>query len=188
MTHRAGDPLQRVDEVDLAPYLGLRNLLELIIPQVAEYYMQHVMELNCHCPQCRRDVVACALTSLPPMYYGSLWARDLEDLKIQWRTLSLEAVDQQVRRAITFINEVAHHDRKGPPPTLDGVEAATPEQLARRIVDRLIERPLLEQLYGVPVPMCVRCNEIGRRTASKFCDRCGGELIDGLPSTSLRNQ
>jgi hypothetical protein len=53
-------------------------------------------------------------------------------------------------------------------------------------VDRLLERPLLEQLYGVPVPMCVRCNEIGRRNVSQFCDRCGSELIEGLPSTSLR--
>ena len=176
-----------LDEIDLSPYEGLRNLLELIIPQVVEYYIKHVMELRCHCPQCRRDVVACSMTNLAPMYYGSLWARDLEDLRIQWRTLSIENVDQQVRRAITFINEVAHHDRKGPPPTVEGVEAATPVQLANRIVERLVQRPLLEQLYGVPVPMCVRCNEIGRRSVSKFCDRCGSELIEGLPSTSLRN-
>lgn len=174
------------EDIDTSPYLGLRNLLELILPQVVEYYINNVMELKCHCPQCRRDVLACALTALPPMYYGSLWANDLEDLRIQWRTLSIENVDQQVRRAITFINEVAHHDRKGPPPTLEGVEAAKPEELAGRIVDRLLQRPLLEQLYGVPVAMCVRCNEIGRRNLSKFCDRCGSELIEGLPSTSLR--
>ena len=186
MTYSSGEHRATAGEADHTPYLGLRNLLELILPQVIEHYIEKVVELECHCPQCRRDVLACALTALPPMYYGSLWASDLEDLRIQWRTLSIENVDQQVRRAVTFINEVAHHDRKEPPPTLDGVEAATPEELAGRIAARLLQRPLLEQLYGVPVPMCVRCNEIGRRTLSKFCDRCGDELIDGLPSTSLR--
>ena len=82
-------------EIDKSAYLGLRNLLELILPQIVEHYIHHVMELKCHCPQCKRDVLACALTALPPMYYGSLWASDLEDLRIQWRTLSIENVPSE---------------------------------------------------------------------------------------------
>ena len=170
-----------------SPYAGLVNLLELILPQVVEHYVTQVTELACHCEQCRRDVLCLALSSLPAAYYGSIWASDVDDLQIAWRSLSLDAVDQQVRRAIALINEVQHHGRgMGPPAPIPGVETATPQQLADKIIARLLERPLLERVYGVPVPMCVSCNEVARRNVSKFCDRCGAELVTGLPATNLR--
>lgn len=168
------------------PYAGLVNLLELVLPRILDHYLESVVELNCRCAQCRRDVLSLTLSSLPAMYYGSIWAKDLDDSQIAWRSLSMDAVDQQLRRAVALINEVQHHTRGGPKPPLTGVETATPQQLAEKIIGRLLDRPLLEQLYGVPVPMCVPCNEVARRAFSKFCDRCGGELIPGLPSTNLR--
>ena len=169
--------------LDPNPYAGMVNLLELIMPRILEHYTTEVVELKCRCAQCMRDVLSLTLSSLPAMYYGSLWAHDLVDLQIAWRSLSIEAVDQQVRRAIALINEVQHHTRGGPAPN---VETATPQQLADKIIAKVLERPLLEQLYGVPIPMCVPCNEVARRNVSRFCDRCGGELLPGLPSTNLR--
>lgn len=168
------------------PYAGLVNLLELLMPRLVDHYVEHVAQLACQCAQCRRDVLSLALSSLPAMYYGSIWSADLVNLEIAWRTLSIEAIDQQVRRAIALVNEVQHHGRSAGTAAPSGVETATPLELAEKIIARLQERPLLQQLYGVPVPMCIACNEVARRTVSKFCDRCGSELVPGLPSTSLR--
>lgn len=166
------------------PYEGLRNVLELILPQIVDYYMDHVVEPTCGCHQCRRDILACALSALRPVYYGSLTAAQLADPRIQLRTISIESIDQQVRRAIAFVGEAPHHGRR---PVSDApIETATPHELSKRIVERLLERPMIEQMYGVPVPMCLSCNEVGRRAESTFCDRCGQSLVQGLPSTSLR--
>jgi hypothetical protein len=166
------------------PYEGLRNVLELIMPQLVDHYLDHVVESDCACVQCRRDILACTLSSLRPVYYGSLTPAQLADPKIQLRTISIESIDQQLRRAIAFVGEAPHHARR----TENGapIETATPQELSKRIVERLMERPLLEQLYGVPVPMCLTCHEVGRLAESHFCDKCGQPLVQGLPSTSLR--
>lgn len=169
-----------------SPYAGLVNLLELVMPRIVDHYAEHVAPLACQCAQCRRDVLSIALSSLPAMYYGSIWASDLVNLEIAWRTLSIEAIDQQVRRGIALVNEVQHHDRSAGPAAPPGVETATPLELAEKIVAALRDRPLLEQLYGVPVPLCIPCNEVARRAVSRFCDRCGGELVPGLPAANLR--
>lgn len=166
------------------PYDHLTNLLELVIPKVLEHYAANVVQLACDCPQCRRDIAAFVLSTLQPLYYGSL-TREMVNAppKIQWRTVSADKVDQQIRRAVAIIGERPHHNR---PSAVEGIEIVSPEVVAERIVGQLLDRPLLEQLYGVPVPMCIPCNEVGRRSESKFCDRCGGALVDGLPSISLR--
>lgn len=171
------------DSTELDPYSGLRNVFEFILPAVLDHYLDHVVEVSCACAQCRRDMLACALSSLRPVYYGSLSPAELVDPQIQLRTISIEAVDQQVRRAIALVAEAPHHNRQGGPP----VETASAQALSQRIVDRLLERPLLEQLYGVPVPMCLTCNEVGRRSESCYCDKCGAKLVQGLPAISLRH-
>jgi hypothetical protein len=162
-------------------YEGLFNLLELVVPAVVEHYVSNVATLGCDCGQCRRDVAAAALAMLSPLYYGSLTeATPVPPIRLD--TVFFEAIDQKVRRAIAMVNQRPHHDRKGFPAD---VEVMTPPQLAERIVEGITSRPLLEQLYGVPVLMCVGCNEVGRRQESRFCDRCGSPLLEGLPSTSL---
>ncbi|HEY9722704.1 MAG TPA: late competence development ComFB family protein, partial [Oscillatoriaceae cyanobacterium] len=139
--------------MDLSPYRGLSNLLELVVPRVLEHYIANqLVELKCDCPQCRRDIAAFILCSLPPLYYGSLNPEHLTEAKIQWRTVAAEKVDQCVRRAIACIGDVPHHHR-APGEAAPHVETVTPEVVAERILSMLFERPLLEQLYGVPLPM-----------------------------------
>lgn len=172
--------------MDLSPYSGLSNLLELVVPRVLEHYLANqLIELRCDCPQCRRDIAAFVLGQLPPLYYGSLSHEHLAEAKIQWRTVSPEKVDQCLRRAVACIGEVPHHGRAAGA-AVPHVEVVTPEVVAERVLAMLFERPLLEQLYGVPQPMCVPCNEPGRRAESKFCDRCGAPLVAGLPSIATR--
>ena len=167
-----------------SPYFGMRNLLELILPQTVDHYLENVTRPACDCRQCRRDILACALASLKPIYYGSVTPERLEDLRIQLRTVSFEEIDQQIRRAIAFVGEVPHHNRDARPRV--PIETARPEEVQERVVEQLAQRPLLEQLYGVPVPLCLACNEVGRRSESHYCDKCGQKLVMGLPSTSVR--
>lgn len=165
-------------ELTKGAYAGLFNLLELVVPPVVEHYVSHVATLECACAQCRRDVAAAALSMLGPLYYGSLTeATPVPPIRLD--NIFFEAIDQKVRRAIAMVNQRPHHDRKGFPAD---VAVMTPPELAERIVDGITSRPLLEQLYGVPVPMCISCNEVGRRQESRFCDRCGSPLLEGLPS------
>jgi hypothetical protein len=171
----------REPETNPGAYAGLFNLLELVVPPVVEHYISQVVPLACDCHQCRRDVAAAALSMLSPLYYGSLTeATPVPPIRLD--NIFFEAIDQKVRRAVSMVNHRPHHGRRGFPPD---VEVMTPPQLADRMVQGITSRPLLEQLYGIPVPMCVRCNEFGRRQESRFCDRCGGPLLEGLPSTDL---
>jgi hypothetical protein len=165
-----------------SPYAGIVNVLELIVPAVMDHYIAHVVEMRCTCYQCRRDAAAAALTWISPIYFGSLDEQVQLNPRLREGVVSLEALDQHVRRAIALISERPHHDRKGPPP---GTPMTTPELLAKDVVRMIEGRPLLEQLYGIPLPMCVPCNEVGRRPQSRFCDRCGSPLVAGLPSTAL---
>ena len=171
-------------ERDLNPngaYAGLFNLLELVIPPVVEHYVGQLVPLGCDCPQCRRDVAAAALSMLSPLYYGSLTeASPVPPIRLD--NIFFEIIDQKVRRAIAMVDDHPHHGRRGFP---DSVPVLTPPELAERMVAGITSRPLLEQLYGVPVPMCPTCDEVGRRQESKFCDRCGQPLLAGLPSTTL---
>jgi predicted amidophosphoribosyltransferase len=169
---------------DLSPYVGLNNLLELVVPPILEHYAAHVTPLGCDCAKCRRDIASFVLCALPPLYYGSLTEEALDAPKIQWRTVSADKIDQAIRRAIAIVGERPHHHRGAQAPGT--IETVTPAEVARRIVDMLLQRPLFEQLYGVPIPICIPCNEVGRRAESRFCDRCGGPLVEGLPSVSLR--
>lgn len=162
-------------------YAGLFNLLELVVPPVVDHYVKEIAPLSCDCRQCHRDVAAAALSMLAPVYYGSVTELAVVP-PIRRDSLYFEAIDQKVRRAIAMVSQRPHHDRRGFPAE---VEMATPAELAERMVKALTERPLLQQLYGVPVMMCVACNEVGRRQESRFCDRCGTPLLEGLPSTPM---
>lgn len=164
------------------PYHQIINVLELVVPQVLDYYLDHLVEVSCRCFQCRRDAAAAALTGIPPIYFGSLGQPVQLDLKLRAGLVPLEALDQHIRRAIALVSARPHHGRQGP---LPDTPMTTPQALAQEVIRLIQERPLLEQLYGIPLPMCVTCNEVGRRAESRFCDRCGGELLLGLPSTAM---
>lgn len=164
------------------PYHRIVNVLELVVPEVLDHYLDHLVEVRCRCFQCRRDMAAAALTWISPIYFGSLSEPVQLDPQLRAGLVPLEALDQHIRRAIALVGARPHHGRTAPPP---GTPMTTPRELAAEVIRMIQARPLLEQLYGIPLPMCVSCNEVGRRAESRFCDRCGAELLVGLPSTTM---
>ena len=164
------------------PYHHLINVLELVVPEVLDHYLDHLVEVNCRCFQCRRDMAAAALTWIPPIYFGSLSEPIQLEPLLRKGLVPLEALDQHIRRAIAVVSARPHHGRTAPPP---GTPMTTPKALAQEVIGMIQARPLLEQLYGIPLPMCVGCNEVGRRAESQFCDRCGRPLLIGLPAPPM---
>lgn len=164
-----------------SPYFGTRNLLDLVLPAVVDRYLAGPAPAACDCAACRRDILACALASFQPLYYGSLAPERMREVKLQRRTLALDGLDAHVRRAVALVSEVPHHHRG----SFD-VELISPEEVRDTLLEHTASRPLLERLYGVPVPMCPACGEMAARSKSRFCDGCGTALVMGLPQTSLR--
>jgi hypothetical protein len=164
-----------------SPYFGMRNLLDLVLPAVVDRYLAGPAPAACDCPACRRDILACALASLQPLYYGSLAPRRMREIRLQRRTVGIEGLDAHVRRAVALVSEVPHHDRGG-----YEVELISPEEVRDTLLEHAASRPLMERLYGTPVPMCPACGELGARSRSRYCDACGTTLVMGLPQTSLR--
>lgn len=100
--------------MERAPAIDVINVTEGVVEAMVDEVLRE--EQMCACRQCRLDVMAIALNSLPPKYVATEQGNAYETYRLQGVTQSRITVYQTILRAAQTVKQRPHHGERGGSP------------------------------------------------------------------------